>query len=185
MTPSSRDNFPADGGRRAFPVYVSTKGVLDAASMGLTPSGGVIVTTRTGDIDPGVLIYLLREKGLTVDELAAVIDHASGMTGVSGVSGEMQRLRATVAIDADADADADLTIRMFERSVCKQIATMGASMGGIDMLVLTGGIGQNDTVTGPAIREGVAWLPSLRIRTMPSQEDEQIALHTGRLYPDR
>ncbi|MES3082084.1 acetate/propionate family kinase [Sphingomonas faeni] len=144
-------------------------------SMGLTPSGGVMMATRTGDIDPGVLLYLLRETGLDVTALARLVDHASGMAGVSGLSGDMRVLRGS-SID-----DADLALRMFERSVCKQIAAMIASLGGADILVLTGGIGENDASTGRAIREGLSWVPGLEIRILPSQEDVQIALHAAAL----
>jgi acetate kinase len=146
-------------------------------SMGLTPSGGVIMGTRTGDLDPGVLLYLLREKAMPTEALATMTDHASGMLGISGRSGDMRCLRDAAA----ADADADLAIRMFERSVCKQIAAMAASLGGIDLLVLTGGIGENDAATLQTIRDGLAWLPALRINTMQSQEDEMIAVHAARL----
>ncbi|MES3152700.1 acetate/propionate family kinase [Sphingomonas faeni] len=143
--------------------------------MGLTPSGGVMMATRTGDIDPGVLLYLLRETGLDAPALATLVDHASGMAGVSGLSGDMRVLRAA------ATEEADLAVRMFERSVCKQIAAMIASLGGADMLVLTGGIGENDAPTAQAIRAGLAWVPGLEIRILPSQEDAQIALHAGAL----
>lgn len=148
-------------------------------SMGLTPSGGVMMATRTGDLDPGVLLHLLREKAMSTEALATMIDHGSGMMGVSGISGDMRRLRAAVG----ADINADLAIRMFERSVCKQIAAMAASLGGIDMLVLTGGIGEHDAATIESIRTGLAWLPGLRISTMTSQEDEQIARHASFLVP--
>lgn len=146
-------------------------------SMGLTPSGGVMMATRTGDIDPGVLLFLLRQKGMSPDALAALIDHASGMTGISGLSGDMRRLRAA----ASTDAGSDLAIRMFVRSVSKGIAAMGASLGGIDLLVLTGGIGENDDGTAKAIASSLAWLPAMQIRTIPSQEDEQIVRHAVRL----
>ena len=159
----------------------SITAVLDGqsidTSMGLTPSGGVIMGTRTGDLDPGVLLYLLREKAMPVAALATMIDHASGMTGVSGLSGDMRRLRGAAATNADAD----LAIRMFERSVCKEIAAMAVSLGGVEMLVLTGGIGENDAATARAIRDGLAWVPALLVTTIPSQEDEQIALHAARL----
>jgi len=155
----------------------SVTAVLDGGSidtsMGLTPSGGVMMATRAGDLDPGVLLYLLRETGLDAPALATLVDHASGMAGVSGLSGDMRILRAA------ASDDADLALRMFERSVCKQIAAMIASLGGADMLVLTGGIGENDAATGRAIRAGLAWLPALDIRILPSQEDAQIALHAA------
>jgi len=144
-------------------------------SMGLTPSGGVMMATRTGDLDPGILLYLLREAGLDQDSLATLVDHRSGMAGVSGLSGDMRVLRAA------ATGDADLAIRMFERSVCKQIAAMIASLGGVDTLVLTGGIGKNDAATGRAIRAGLAWVAGLDIRIMSSQEDARIAFHAAAL----
>ncbi len=144
-------------------------------SMGLTPSGGVMMATRTGDIDPGVLLYLLRETELDTKALATLVDHASEMTGISGLSGDMRVLRAA------ATEDADLAVRMFERSVCKQIAAMIASLGGADMLVLTGGIGENDGLTGRAVRDGLAWIPGLDVRVIASQEDAQIALHAAAL----
>ncbi|BCA63978.1 hypothetical protein HMP09_3212 [Sphingomonas sp. HMP9] len=96
------------------------------------------------------------------------------------MSGDLRRLRAA----AVTDTDADLAVRMFERSVCKQVAAMAAALGGLDMLVPTGGIGENDAATACAVRESLAWLPSLRIVTIASQEDEEIALHAARRnYP--
>jgi acetate kinase len=146
-------------------------------SMGLTPSGGVTMATRTGDIDPGILLYLLRETGLEAEALATMIDHESGMAGLSGLSGDMRVLRAA----AGSNPDADLAIRMFERSVCKQIAAMAAMLGGIDLLVLTGGIGEHDRATQQAIGIGLAWLPGVAIRIITSREDDQIARHAARL----
>ena len=146
-------------------------------SMGLTPSGGVTMATRTGDIDPGILLYLLRETGLDAGALATLIDHESGMAGISGLSGDMRVLRAA----AGNNPDADLAIRMFERSVCKQIAAMAATLGGIDLLVLTGGIGEHDRATQQAIGTGMAWLPGLEIRIVASREDDEIARHAARL----
>lgn len=157
----------------------SVTAVLDGrsidTSMGLTPSGGMIMATRTGDLDPGVLLHLLRETGLDTPSLATLIDHGSGMAGVSGLSGDMRVLRAA------ATDDADLALRMFERSACKQIAAMIVSLGGAEMLVLTGGIGENDAATGRAIRAGLAWVPGLDIRILPSHEDAQIARHAAAL----
>jgi acetate kinase len=144
-------------------------------TMGLTPSGGVMMATRTGDIDPGVLLYLLRETELDAKALATMVDNASGMTGISGVSGDMRVLRA-----AETERS-NIAIRMFERSVCKQVAAMIASLTGADMLVLTGGIGENDVSTARAVRAGLAWLPGLGIRILPSQEDAQIARHAAAL----
>lgn len=146
-------------------------------SMGLTPSGGVVMGTRSGDLDPGVLFHLLREKAVAADALASLIDHQSGMLGISGLSGDMRRLRAA----ASSDPRADLAIRMFERSVCKQIAAMIAALEGADLVILTGGIGEHDPLTGRSIRDGLGWLPNLPVRTMPSLEDEQIAWYAADL----
>lgn len=150
-------------------------------SMGLTPSGGVIMATRTGDIDPGVLLHLLRERNVDANTLGDTIDHTSGMLGISGLSGDVRCLRRA----SSTNANADLALRMFELSVCKQIAAMIASLGGIDTVVLTGGIGEHDLQTQNAVRDGLAWVPGLGIRIMASEEDEQIAIHAGQLTTGR
>jgi len=173
-------------------------------SMGLTPSGGVIMSARCGDIDPGVLAYVVRELGYDAAQLEALIDQRSGLRGISGVSGDMRELRAVAA----SNADARLAIDMFCYSVRKQIAAMGAALGGVDLLVFTGGIGENDAATRTRICEGLDGLGigserasvDLKVdlrntargarrlvenrsgtRAMPSQEDEQIAWHTWHL----
>lgn len=150
-------------------------------SMGLTPSGGVMMGTRCGDIDPGVLAFVVRERHYKAEQLAAFIDERSGMLGVSGVSGDMRTLREA----AETNADAKLAITMFCYSVKKQIAAMAAVLGGIDALVFTGGIGENDAATRGSICEGLARAGIISgaavIHVMLAQEDEQIALHTWHL----
>ncbi len=148
-------------------------------SMGLTPSGGVIMSARCGDIDPGVLAYVVRELHYDAGQLEALIDQRSGLRGISGVSGDLRELRAVAA----ANADARLAIDMFCYSVRKQIGAMAAALGGMDMLVFTGGIGENDAATRASICESPAHRCVTRV--MPSQEDEQIALHTWRLTSQR
>jgi acetate kinase len=156
-------------------------------SMGLTPSGGVVMGTRSGDLDPGVLIYLMREKKMDMAALEEMIDHRSGLLGISGVSSDMRRLHG-VAI---ASVDARLAIDMFCYSVRKQIAAMIAVLGGVDLIVFTGGIGENDGQVRGAICGGLNWagvvlederddrsVPRCQVRVLPSQEDEQIARHT-------
>jgi acetate kinase len=153
-------------------------------SMGLTPSGGVIMGSRSGDLDPGVLLYLLREKRLDADGLEALIDHQSGLLGISGLSGDMRRLHEA----APTDRDARLAIDMFCYSVRKEIGAMISVLKGIDMLVFTGGIGENDLIVRTAICGGLDWAgvvpngepqrPSgCRIEVLTSGEDEQIARH--------
>jgi acetate kinase len=162
-------------------------------SMGLTPTGGVIMGTRTGDLDPGVLMYLIREKNLDVIALEELVDHRSGLLGISGLDSDMRRLHQA----ASSNEDARLAIEMFCYSVRKQIAAMVAVLGGVDMLVFTGGIGENDEVARAMICEGLSWagigqpeqlswtlretIPRYNVCVLPSQEDEQIARHAWSL----
>jgi acetate kinase len=105
-------------------------------SMGLTPSGGVVMGTRSGELDPGVLIYLMREKKLDMARLEDMIDHCSGLLGISSVGSDMRRLHEA----AITSVDARLAIDMFCYSIRKQIAAMIAVLGGVDLIVFTGGI---------------------------------------------
>ena len=164
-------------------------------SMGLTPSGGVIMSTRCGDIDPGVLTYIVRELRYDAEQLETMIDHRSGIYGISGISGDMRAVRAVAA----SNADARLAIAMFCYSVRKQVAAMAAALGGVDMLIFTGGIGENDAASRASICKGLDWLgirtepasaasesdspadTSCEVRVMPSQEDEQIVRLTWQL----
>lgn len=149
-------------------------------SMGLTPSGGVMMGTRSGDMDPGLLIYLLREQHCDAAGLEDLIDHHSGLLGVSGIASDMRVLHRT----AEASADARLAIAMFCMSVKKQIAAMVAVLGGLDLLVFTGGIGEHDVLIRAGICEDLSWLgidagSMAKLRVMPSQEEAQIARHAA------
>jgi acetate kinase len=166
-------------------------------SMGLTPSGGVIMGTRSGDLDPGVLVYLMREKRFDAGRFEALIDQRSGLLGISGISGDMRRLHEAAA----SNRDARLAIDMFCQSVRKQVAAMGAVLGGLDMLVFTGGIGENDARVRSQICAGMSWLgisldesrnraatnplsdgaARCAVLVLASQEDEQIARHAWAL----
>jgi acetate kinase len=162
-------------------------------SMGLTPTGGVIMGTRTGDLDPGLLVYLIRQKGYDATQIEDLIDHQSGLLAISGLDGDMRRLHEA----ASSNEDARLAIEMFCYSVRKQIAAMIAVLGGVDMVVFTGGIGENDEVARAMICEGLSWagigqperlswtvretVPGDSVCVLPSQEDEQIARHTWSL----
>ena len=140
---------------------------------------------RCGDIDPGVLAYVVREHRYDAAQLEALIDERSGMVGISSLSGDMRELRAAASSASASNADARLAIEMFCYSVRKQIAAMAVALGGIDLLVFTGGIGENDAATRRSIGTGLVALgvrtESEFARVMPSQEEEQIALHTGQL----
>jgi acetate kinase len=168
-------------------------------SMGLTPTGGVIMGTRSGDLDPGVLVYLAREKKLDADGLEDLVDRRSGLLGISGVGSDMRQLRQSARLNPDAR----LAIDMFCYSVRKQIAAMIAVLEGVDLIVFTGGIGENDEYVRAAICDGFTWagigLDEMRNRVinnpisdskfackvlvLPSREDEQIARHSWALLP--
>ena len=117
-------------------------------SMGLTPTGGIISGTRTGDIDPGVLLFILRkfvDAGMTAseaaDQLEIVASKKAGLLGVSELSNDMRDLRD--AINAGNDK-ARLAVDKFNWTLVKWIGSYVAELGGLDMLVFTGGIGEND-----------------------------------------
>ncbi|QJR11909.1 putative propionate kinase [Usitatibacter rugosus] len=157
-------------------------------SMGLTPAGGLIMGTRTGDVDPGLLVHLMRTRSLDAAAIERLVNHEGGLLAVSGVSGDMRRLREA----APASPGARLAIAMFCRAACKQVAAMITVLGGLDLLVFTGGIGENDAATRSAICEGLAWfgisqdpvLSRCDVRVMPSLEEEQIARHAWSLLSE-
>jgi acetate kinase len=170
-------------------------------SMGLTPTGGVIMGTRSGDLDPGVLIYLLRQEKLDAAMLEELVDRHSGLLGISGLDSDMRRLHEAAA----SNADAALAVEMFCASVRKQIAAMIAVLDGVDLIVFTGGIGEHDAQARERICRGLSWIgvrldaarnrcadnpisaaaSRCAVRVLASQEDEQIARHVWELLPQR
>ena len=143
-------------------------------SMGLTPSGGCIMATRSGDLDPGVLIHLLRTQGLNANDLESVINQQSGLLGISGLSGDMQKLHQHSATNSDVR----LAIEIFCYSVQKQIAAMACALGGIDLLVFSGGIGEHDAIVRTQICKGLTWLGDFAVQVLPAQEELEMA-HIG------
>lgn len=144
-------------------------------TMGLTPTGGIVMGTRPGDLDPGVLLYLMRERGYDVKRLEVLVDRESGLKGLSGGTSDMRKLHA---MDNEASR---LAQEVFVHVAKKHVAAMAASLGGMDLLVFTGGIGENDAVTRDAIVAGLRWMSTFDVRVMRTEEDEQIARHTWRL----
>ena len=108
-------------------------------TMGLTPTGGVVMGTRPGDLDPGVMLYLLRRPGATAESVERLLNHESGLKGLGGVN-DMRELRQSAAA---GDQATQLAIRVFCRSVAKAIAGFVA-LYGADAIVFTGGIGEHD-----------------------------------------
>lgn len=122
-------------------------GLCVDTSMGFTPMEGLMMGTRSGTIDPGILLYLLRRKGLDVNELDKALNHESGLLGVSGVSSDMRRVLSALPSNPDARLAVDVYIHRIRQTV----GAMAATLGGIDALVFTGGIGEH----APEIRRRV------------------------------
>ena len=161
-------------------------------TMGFTPSGGVMMATRSGDLDPGVLLHLLDHEGWDGARLARLVNREAGLLGVSGLSADMRRLLEL----RGRDSNADQAVTMFCRSVRKAIGALAAEVGGLALLVLTGGIGES----APAVRreicqglEHLGVLPSedgeprssggapCSVRVVPTNENLMIARQTWNL----
>lgn len=111
-------------------------------SMGLTPTEGLMMGTRVGDIDPGAITYLMLKHNLSADDIQRIINKESGVLGISGVSSDMREIEA--AVNA-GDARATLALDMYEQRITKYIGAYAAEMGGVDIIVFTGGVGENQT----------------------------------------
>jgi acetate kinase len=120
--------------------------------MGLTPLDGVPMATRSGSLDPGVVLHLIREAGGEVDAVEAELSGRSGLLGLSGISGDMRRLLA------DETKPAQLAIDVFTLRVAQGIASMATSAGGLEDLVFSGGVGSHAAPVRAEIGERLAWL---------------------------
>ena len=110
--------------------------------MGLTPTEGLMMGTRTGDIDPGAITYLMTKHNMTAAQVQTLINKESGVAGVSGISNDMREIEA--AVNA-GDERAKLALDMYELRILKYIGAYAAEMGGLDVIVFTGGVGENQT----------------------------------------
>lgn len=111
-------------------------------SMGLTPVEGLMMGTRVGDVDPGALTYLMKKHNLSADELQKIINKESGVLGVTELSSDMREIEAA---DKAGDPRAHLALEMYEQRITKYIGAYTAEMGGVDIIVFTGGVGENQT----------------------------------------
>ncbi|WP_439405549.1 acetate/propionate family kinase [Bradyrhizobium sp. DASA03076] len=125
-------------------------------TMGLTPLDGLVMGTRCGAIDPGVLLYFLQHEKMTSEDLQHLLYHESGLLGVSGLSADMRTLLAS------SEASAREAVDLFVFRAAQEIAVMANTLGGLDGLVFTGGIGEHAKEIRSAIGERLAWL-GLRI----------------------
>ena len=135
-------------------------------TMGFTPLDGLMMGTRSGSVDPGILIYLLRHCGATADQLDQVLNRRSGLRGVSGESSDMRKV---LAARAAGDAQAGLAFDVYMHRLTREAGGMLAALGGLDALVFTGGIGENC----PPVREGLCrQLAFVGVRLDPSRNEE-------------
>jgi acetate kinase len=149
-------------------------------SMGLTPTGGVPMATRSGDLDPGVLLYLLRTEQLDANTLETLLNRESGLAGFTEGEGDLQALEKR---SAGGDQDAELAIDVFATAVRKYVGAYAALLGGIDLLVFAGGIGEHSAEVRRRVCSGLEFLglhaddPAGKVHTMHTEEERQIARH--------
>jgi acetate kinase len=174
-------------------------------TMGMTPTGGVVMGTRPGDLDPGLILYLLREKEShnkdAVSDLESTLNHASGMVALSGMPNDMRAVRKAAS---EGNPRALLAVKVFVRSVTKAIGGFCWLMGGLDAIVFTGGIGEHDGDTRREILDGLQETgvsidasrnqihasgmlqisspeSTTSVYVIPTQEDRMIAVHVNRM----
>ena len=111
-------------------------------SMGLTPTEGLMMGTRVGDVDPGVITFLMEKHNLNAKEVQTLINKESGVLGVSGISNDMREIEAA---DNAGDPRAHLALEIYEQRIIKYVGAYAAEMGGLDVIVFTGGVGENQT----------------------------------------
>ncbi|TAK08935.1 MAG: phosphoketolase, partial [Candidatus Manganitrophaceae bacterium] len=170
-------------------------------TMGLTPAGGLVMSTRSGDLDPGVLLYLLQEKGVDPATVNKMVNRQGGLLGVSGISPDMKELVNRASEDPQAAEAVDL----FCYQAKKFLGALAAVLGGLDTLVFTGGIGENAPSIRERICEGMEFLgigldlgrnetnapiisrdgrPAM-VRVMKTNEERIIARETNQLLRER
>lgn len=124
-------------------------------SMGLTPLEGLVMGTRPGDLDPGVILYMMRQLGLSAGDVDRILNKESGLLGVSGISNDMRDVRATAAT---GDKRCQLALELYSYRLKKYVGAFAAIMGGLDALVFTAGVGENDPEIRATVCEGLSFL---------------------------
>lgn len=124
-------------------------------SMGLTPVEGLMMGTRSGDVDAGVLTFLMEKENLDAKGVANLVNKKSGVLGISGLSSDMRDIEAGIAAGNER---AKLALDMYEYRIVKYIGAYAAAMGGVDVIVFTGGVGENQTCTREAVCEPLAFM---------------------------
>ena len=172
-------------------------GVGIETTMGYTPAGGLVMSTRTGDLDPGVPLYFMQARGMDAAAIRALVNTQAGMRAVSGTSGDMRDLLARETTDPRAAA----AVALFCYTAQKHLGALAAALGGLETLVFTGGIGARAAPVRARICTGLQFLgihtdrarndahaaiispdgAPVVVRVMPTDEERVIARHTARL----
>jgi acetate kinase len=143
-------------------------------TMGFTPSGGLVMGTRPGDLDPGVLVHLLR-TGMSVDALERMLEHESGLLALSETTADF----GTLLRSSDTDARAAFAVDAFCTSARKGVGALAAALGGIDSLIFTGGIGENAPLARAKIAHGLAHL-GLELDDVKNAQNDEGVIGEGR-----
>jgi acetate kinase len=130
-------------------ITAINQGVAVETSMGFSPLEGLMMATRAGDVDPGLLIHLQRALGMTVDEVEQLLNHDSGLLGVSGISDDMQRLLES------EQPDARLAVAMYCHRARKYVGAYMVVLGGVDAILFGGGVGENSPEVRNKILQGL------------------------------
>lgn len=139
-------------GKKIITCHVGNGGSITAVkdgksidtSMGLTPTEGLMMGTRCGDVDPGALIFLMDKHNLSSKDMLNMVNKESGLAGVSGVSSDMREIAAAAK---QGNEKAILSLEMYEQRITKYVGAFAAEMGGVDIIVFTGGVGEHQSST--------------------------------------
>jgi acetate kinase len=135
-------------------VSAVSKGTCIDTSMGFTPLEGLMMGTRSGSVDPGILLYVLQHKDLDADRLDEALNHQSGLLGVSGFSSDMRQVLSELAHSPDAR----LAVEVYVHRIRQTVGAMATTLGGIDALVFTAGVGEHAPEIRRRVCEGMEFL---------------------------
>ena len=146
-------------------------GVCIDTTMGYTPLEGLVMATRSGTVDPGVLLALMRE-GMDATSISNQLQQHSGLQGLSGLSADMRTIRQQARA---GHRGADLALAVFRHRLLQLIGSMATSLKGVDILALSGGIGEHDHELYNELHKALMWIPGLEITVVPADEERMIA----------
>jgi acetate kinase len=166
-----------------------------ATTMGFSPLSGIVMATRPGDLDPALILWMQRTRGMDVDRVESLLYHECGLAGVSGISGDMRELLAS------SEPAAREAIELFVYRIVRESGSLASACGGLDAFVFTGGIGERAAAIRAGVAQGLAWLgmeldaaantggepcistrgSRIRCWTLPTDEEQVVATHTAEL----